>query len=292
VLLFFRLAAKIVAGVVLLVLLVLLATAGRIWWFARQDDTRQSDVIVVLGAAQFDGRPSSVFTARLVHARDLWQDDVAPRIITVGGKQDGDRFTEASAGKSWLTQHGVPAARIVAVGSGNQAVSLSRWLVDGCTQAIKPKFSIVHQFTSVGSRLSLVATLQIPNGPPIDPATNGLRLELADGEGNVLYTRTVSAGSSWSVNGRGTAWKYTNPAGPGGIQTIRIVKKVSKPGQVKIVLKARDASYGYQSVWLPPKVRVTFDYLAATPVQCSEANFYLGYCMLTGEEETLKCSSP
>ena len=73
-------------------LLVLVVTAGRVWWFARQDDRRVSDAIVVLGAAQFDGRPSSVFTARLVHARDLWKDDVAPRIITVGGKRSGDRI--------------------------------------------------------------------------------------------------------------------------------------------------------------------------------------------------------
>ena len=74
-----RLALKAAAAVVVLVLLVLVVTAGRVWWFARQDDRRVSDTIVVLGAAQFDGRPSSVFTARLVHARDLWKDHVAPR---------------------------------------------------------------------------------------------------------------------------------------------------------------------------------------------------------------------
>ena len=118
-----RLAVKLVAALVLLVLIVLGITAGRIWWFARQDDRRVSDAIVVLGAAQFDGRPSSVFTARLVHARDLWQDDVAPRIITVGGNRAGDRFTEAAAGKAWLTQHGVPANRIVAVGTGSDTLS-------------------------------------------------------------------------------------------------------------------------------------------------------------------------
>ena len=43
-------------------------------------------------------------------------DDVAPRIITVGGNREGDRFTEASAGKRWLVEHGVPAERVVAVG--------------------------------------------------------------------------------------------------------------------------------------------------------------------------------
>jgi uncharacterized SAM-binding protein YcdF (DUF218 family) len=118
-----RLALKAAAALVVLVLLVLVVTAGRVWWFARQDDRRVSDTIVVLGAAQFDGRPSSVFTARLVHARDLWKDDVAPRIITVGGKRSGDRFTEASAGKIWLTQHGVPGDRVVAVETGSDTLS-------------------------------------------------------------------------------------------------------------------------------------------------------------------------
>lgn len=118
-----RFAVKLVAAGLSLALLVLAVTGGYVWWFARQDDRRVSDAIVVLGASQFDGRPSSVFTARLVHARDLWREDVAPRIITVGGNQEGDRFTEASSGKRWLVEHGVPAARVYAVPSGSDTLS-------------------------------------------------------------------------------------------------------------------------------------------------------------------------
>jgi uncharacterized SAM-binding protein YcdF (DUF218 family) len=118
-----KVAVKILAATLALALLILFGTATRIWWFARQDDHRVSDAIVVLGAAQFNGRPSSVFTARLVHARDLYQLKVAPRIITVGGNRVGDRYTEASACKAWLTQHGVPASRIVAVGTGSDTLT-------------------------------------------------------------------------------------------------------------------------------------------------------------------------
>jgi uncharacterized SAM-binding protein YcdF (DUF218 family) len=118
-----KLAVKILAATLALVLLVLLGTATRVWWFARQDDHRVSDAIVVLGAAQFNGTPSSVFTARLVHARDLYKLKVAPRIITVGGNRAGDQYTEASSGKAWLTQHGVPASRIVAVGTGSDTLT-------------------------------------------------------------------------------------------------------------------------------------------------------------------------
>ena len=121
-----RIAAKSLAVVLTLCLAVLLFTMGRVWWVARQDDRRVSDVIVVLGAAQFDGRPSSVFTARLVHARDLYQANVAPRIVTVGGNRAGDRFTEASAGKLWLATHGVPASRVVAVATGHDTLTSVR----------------------------------------------------------------------------------------------------------------------------------------------------------------------
>ncbi|MCU0278572.1 MAG: YdcF family protein [Candidatus Nanopelagicales bacterium] len=82
------------------------------------DDRRASDAIVVLGAAQYDGEPSPVLSSRLDHAKVLYQQSVAPRIITVGGKQPGDRFTEAGAGLNYLTERGVPAASISAVKAG------------------------------------------------------------------------------------------------------------------------------------------------------------------------------
>ena len=122
----FRWAARILAALVVLVMLTLVVTAGRIWWVARHDDRRTSDAIVVLGAAQFDGRPSSIFTARLDHAAELFEADVAPRVITIGGNQAGDRFTEAAAGKAWLADHGVPADRIVAVETGTDTLRSMR----------------------------------------------------------------------------------------------------------------------------------------------------------------------
>ena len=118
-----KLVVKTLAALVSLVLLVFTVTAGMVWWTARQDDRRVSDVIVVLGASQFDGRPSSVFTARLVHARDLWRDGVAERIVTVGGNRVGDRFTEAGSGKRWLAAHGVPESRVAAVPTGSDTLS-------------------------------------------------------------------------------------------------------------------------------------------------------------------------
>ncbi len=104
---------------------VLLWTASQVWWVARQDARPISDAIIVLGASQFDGIPSAVFEARLEHAQALYNDGVAPRLVTVGGRQQADRFTEAYAGKRWFLHHGVPASRVLAVeGGGDTAQSL------------------------------------------------------------------------------------------------------------------------------------------------------------------------
>ena len=101
-----------------LVLAALLAVPFRVWWTARGDDRTPTDVIVVLGAAQYDGTPSPVFEARLEHAKTLYDDGVADAIITVGGNQPGDRFTEGEAGRDWLVDNGVPASAVTALETG------------------------------------------------------------------------------------------------------------------------------------------------------------------------------
>ena len=75
-----------------------------VWTSSKLDQRDKSDAIIVLGAAQFDGDPSPVFSNRLDHALELYKEDVSPLIITVGGKQQGDRFTEAEAGFTYLNK--------------------------------------------------------------------------------------------------------------------------------------------------------------------------------------------
>ena len=102
---------KLVRTVMIVMVLVLvgyyLFTFVQVWVAARQDDQRHSDAIIVLGAAQYDGRPSEDFKARLDHAYDLWAHHVADRIVVTGGNQPGDRFTEATAGANYLLAKGV-----------------------------------------------------------------------------------------------------------------------------------------------------------------------------------------
>jgi uncharacterized SAM-binding protein YcdF (DUF218 family) len=113
-----RLVVRVIGAAVAAVLLLTGATALAIWWTARQDARPRSDAIVVLGSAQYNGVPSSIFEARLEHALDLYRKGVAPVIVTVGGKATGDQFTEAEAGREYLAAAGVPHDALLAVQQG------------------------------------------------------------------------------------------------------------------------------------------------------------------------------
>jgi uncharacterized SAM-binding protein YcdF (DUF218 family) len=84
------------------------ATTVRIWQQGDRDEQRPADAIVVLGAAQYDGRPSPVFKARLDHAVDLWHQGIAKAFVVTGGKLPGDRTTEAAVARQYAVEHGVP----------------------------------------------------------------------------------------------------------------------------------------------------------------------------------------
>jgi uncharacterized SAM-binding protein YcdF (DUF218 family) len=85
---------------------------------ATVDERRPADAIVVLGAAQYNGRPSPVLQARLDHALTLYRADLAPRIVVTGGVGRGDVESEAKVGKRYLTARGVPAAAVVLEAEG------------------------------------------------------------------------------------------------------------------------------------------------------------------------------
>lgn len=105
----------VLIGAVVLVLL----TAGFVrttFAIARQssvDEARPADVIVIMGAAEYRGRPSPVLRARLEHGFELWQRKLAPRILTTGGAGGDPVFTEGEVGRAYLTQRGVPPESVI-----------------------------------------------------------------------------------------------------------------------------------------------------------------------------------
>ncbi|MDQ3612300.1 MAG: YdcF family protein [Actinomycetota bacterium] len=112
----FTVIRRALVALVLVTMLVVGGTAASIWYVARGDARPVSDVILVLGAAQYSGKPSSVLEARLEQAKKLFDQGVAPRVVTVGGSQAGDRTTEAEAGADYLRDRGVD--EVVAVEEG------------------------------------------------------------------------------------------------------------------------------------------------------------------------------
>jgi uncharacterized SAM-binding protein YcdF (DUF218 family) len=121
-----RFVRRLVLGVLLVGTLVVVGTSFRVWQVARGDDRTSADVVLVLGAAQYAGTPSKVLEARLRHAKNLYDEGVAPYIVTTGGNQPGDTYTEASAGVRWLIEQGVPENHVIPVGEGNDTLGSLR----------------------------------------------------------------------------------------------------------------------------------------------------------------------
>lgn len=113
----------IVLAVLLLAPALLLgSTAVAVWLSAHHDDASTvdaTDLVLVLGAAQYQGEPSPVFIGRLDHAKLLWDDDRADRIVVLGAGQPGDTSTEAEAGREYLIDQGIPRWAVDAVPEGS-----------------------------------------------------------------------------------------------------------------------------------------------------------------------------
>ncbi len=108
-----RLGVRVALVTVVLVGAYLAVTFFQVWQATSDDSHEPAQAIIVLGAAQYDGRPSPVLEARLAHAVELYESGVAPMIVVTGGKQPGDRYTEAGASYRYLRDRGVPEEAIL-----------------------------------------------------------------------------------------------------------------------------------------------------------------------------------
>jgi uncharacterized SAM-binding protein YcdF (DUF218 family) len=101
-----------------------------IYGYGRRDFARPADAIVVLGAAQYDGRPSPVLRARLDHAVRLYDQGIAPILITTGGVGVGDTVSEAVVGRRYAVRMGVPAGAILTERGGLRTVESMQAVAD------------------------------------------------------------------------------------------------------------------------------------------------------------------
>ncbi len=95
-----------------------IGSAGSVFWLASHDRAERSDAIVVLGAAQYRGRPSPVLRARLDHAVGLFAQGFAPRMVLTGGIAEGDTASEAAVSRTYVMRAGVPDSAILLENEG------------------------------------------------------------------------------------------------------------------------------------------------------------------------------
>ncbi len=110
---------RAIAGFLILILGYLFYVAKQIERQSDADEAQRADVIIVLGAAEYNGRPSPVLRARLNHALLLYLRGLAPYILTTGGAGGDPVYTEGEVGRAYLTQHSVPSEAILVEPQGS-----------------------------------------------------------------------------------------------------------------------------------------------------------------------------
>ncbi len=127
----------------------LLTLAGVVAWSMRASD-ESADAIVVMGAAQYGGKPSPVLRARLDQSLALWNAHRAPRIVFTGGRREGDQISEAAAGRRFAMRRGVPPQAILLEASGRTTLAsmhgaavLLRARMDSAQRGVRPRVLLV-----------------------------------------------------------------------------------------------------------------------------------------------------
>jgi uncharacterized SAM-binding protein YcdF (DUF218 family) len=118
-----KLLRRLISILLLLIVIIPLFVALQIWSTASKSDPKKSDVIVVLGAAQFNGRPTPVLQKRIDEAYRIYAAGLAPIIITVGGGAPGDVSTEAAASYNSLVKKKVPKPNLFKVPIGRDTLT-------------------------------------------------------------------------------------------------------------------------------------------------------------------------
>jgi vancomycin permeability regulator SanA len=132
----FRWIRRTITIIIILALVGPTYAIAQVWRAANNPIVRQADVIVVLGAAQLDGKPGEALEARLKEAKRIFDLGYAPQIITVGGGAPGDRTTEGASGKYWLRMNGILANKITAIEVGRDTLQST----EAYTKIMKKRF--------------------------------------------------------------------------------------------------------------------------------------------------------
>lgn len=121
---------RVVFGALGLAATLWLISLGTVLTWALQDDAQRADAIIVMGAAQYRGRPSPALRTRLDHAIALWQRGLASRMVLTGGIGTGDSVSEAAVGRQYVLTRGVPDSAILLDNEGRSSAQSLRIAAD------------------------------------------------------------------------------------------------------------------------------------------------------------------
>ncbi|CAN2184403.1 COG1434 Uncharacterized conserved protein [Candidatus Nanopelagicaceae bacterium] len=189
----FKIIRRIIAAILLVIIAVPLYAVGVTWQAANNTLTRDADVIVVLGAAQLNGRPGEVLQARLDEAKRIYDLGLAPHIITVGAGAPGDRTTEAASGKYWLSTHGIKSKNISALEVGRDTwVSTENYVKFMKLKNMQDVIIVTDPFhcrraMTMANDLGVVATCSPVKTGPNALATSGERYLIREAGAYLAY---------------------------------------------------------------------------------------------------------
>jgi uncharacterized SAM-binding protein YcdF (DUF218 family) len=163
-----------------------------------RDEAQPAQAIVVMGAAQYDGRPSPQLAARLDHVVDLWSRDLAPMVVVTGGNLPGDRFTEADASRDYLVERGVPESAILAESTGSSTHESLENVVDLLGDTSATVLIVTDPYHALRTKLTAqeVGFPQVhvsPTPTSVVTGTNELRRQIGEGVG-VAVGRIIGFG--------------------------------------------------------------------------------------------------
>jgi len=190
---FFKIIRRIIAAVLLIIIAVPLYAIGVTWQAANNPLIRKGDVIVVLGAAQLNGRPGEVLQARLTEVKRIYDLGLAPKIITVGAGAPGDRTTEAASGKLWLSQHGINGKDISALTVGRDTwVSTQNYVKLMKSKNMKDVIIVTDPFhcrraMTMANDLGVVATCSPAKTGPNSLVNSGKRYLIREAGAYLAY---------------------------------------------------------------------------------------------------------
>jgi hypothetical protein len=131
-------------------------------------------------------------------------------------------------------------------------------------------------------------TMTVPTTPPIDPATNGIRLLLDDTGANVLDV-VIPGGTGWKTGRSGNSWQYKDRNGPGGIFRITLNRRVRKPGTLSFRVRGRYGSLVVTRARVPVKGTLVIDGPFAQTGQCGETPYDASRCRFSQSGSSLRC---